>query len=291
MIHRSNEDACYNSLPFFGPNVGVLASTSNPDEYAHLAAELTATAIDLARDASALSAVFYSAFNPNDVPLRNPAIDSRTDVVRLAKHTLYIRLNQQTPPDWPATIRYDLRKGLRAGVEVSSEYSPDYLDPIFEIYRQNCHDYGIPPKPRRCLKVLHERSQHSRSIRCYTARLAGQVIGGLIVFHGLQTVSYYLPCSLREYRELQPGSLLIDVACRDAATAGMRFWNWESSPDDAPGVRHFKKKWGSESSSYEICVVPLADTDRLTYLQPHELADRFPYYFVYPYELLGTDPN
>src|SRR5207245_8037135 len=138
---------------------------------------------------------------------------------------------------------------------------PHEVGDIFDIYEANCTQYGIPLKPRSCIESLVAAAASSCRIRAYSAKLAGRMIGALIMQWGPKTASYYLPCSSAEHRSLQAGTLLIDHACRDAIAHGIRYWNWESSPNRDGGVYRFKKKWGAIEVPYSLTVVPLASLD------------------------------
>jgi hypothetical protein len=97
--------ACYNSLPFFGPNVGILARPEDPKRYAELAGALTTAALEFARQQGALTAVFYSAFNPHGIPLPNPALDGRKDVLRIPRTTQYLAFPSGQKPAWDSALR------------------------------------------------------------------------------------------------------------------------------------------------------------------------------------------
>lgn len=284
MLKRAGDGACYNSLPFFGPNAGVLAATESPEEYALLAAPLTRAAVDHAREQGALTAVFYTPFNPEGRPLPNPAFDALPGATRIPKFTQFLRLPGEEGPAWPNKIPWDITKAVNRGVTVSDEVTPEDLAEVYRIYARNCEERGIPLKPWAAVEALGRAGP--RRVRAYTARLNGQIIAGLLVLWGPETVSYYLPCVDVRHRSLQPVTLLIDRACRDAARAGLRYWNWESSPGRESGVYQFKKKWGSDEAPYEIVVIPLTDPARLREIGAAELAARFPFYFVYPYDRL-----
>ena len=283
MLHRSQGRSCYNSLPFFGPNAGVLAAAHEPVLYAELAAALTRAAVERARSEGALSAVFYSAFNPGRRALPNPELDSLRPVV-IARTTLFTALTAEGTK-WPQDIRYDIRKAEKAGVAVEPAIRAEDLDAVYALYRRNCEDNGTPLKPRECLESLLRAGPERAA--AYSARLDGKLIAALLVLKGPRTASYYLPCSDPEHRGLQAGTLLADRACRDAMSAGLEYWNWEGSPGRDSGVYKFKRKWNAEEIPYEISVVRLAETAALRELGSRGLAEAFPFYFVYPYSELA----
>ncbi len=285
IFKRSGELSCYNSLPFFGPNAGVIADIAGPRRYAEVASALTEAAIEFARTEGAVTAVFYTPFNPARLELVNPAL-TRDGAIRIPRETLYLKLPDSDQHKWDKNIAYDLRKAEKAGMQLLAGISSDDTDRVFQIYARNCEDYGIPAKPRECIEHLVRVSQGSSRILGYSAKLDGKVIAALLVWHAPQTVSYYLPCTDPEFRTLQPGSLLIDHAVREAARKGLKYWNWERSPEKMSGVYHFKKKWGSEEAFYDVVVVPTGNVAALREAGADEVARRFPFFFVYPFDQL-----
>ena len=282
--------SCYSSMPFFGPNVGPLAAAGDDDDYARVAHALHAAAIEHARGQRAVTASFYSPFNPAGAALGPPPFEDNADSIRVKRLTQYLDLTGLTEPTWPADVRYDLRKGRGGGVEVSAGVAPHEIDDLYDIYKTNCGQHGIPLKPRSCIESLVMAAPSSRRIRTYSAKLGGRMIGALIMLWGPKTASYYLPCSIAEHRALQPGTLLIDHACRDALAHGIRYWNWESSPDREGGVYRFKKKWGSVELAYNVTVVPLASLDPLYELKAEGIASTFPFFYVFPFDWLSEQP-
>src|SRR5258708_22772677 len=75
--------SCYNSLPFFGPNVGALAAAADGNDYTEIAGALYAAAIEYARRQGAVTAVFYSAFNPARAPLGKSPFEGSPGAIHL----------------------------------------------------------------------------------------------------------------------------------------------------------------------------------------------------------------
>ena len=284
MIRTSGDLACYNSLPFFGAYTGVLAAVENSAEYACLANILLGAAVEQARACGAITAAFYSVFNPRNLPLPRPDYEAFGRVETVPRFLQFLSFPDARMPQWPSHIRYDLRKAARSGLRVTAGLDDSDVDQMFQIYAQNCEDYGIPAKPKECVQYLCLHG--GKRVGSYGAYLDDRMIAGLLVLAGPKTVDYYLPCSEHQHRSLQANTLLIDRACRDATARDVRYWNWEGSPSRDSGVFRFKKRWGAEEASYEVAVVCLGDISRLRSLGREELAARFPFFFVYPYDRL-----
>lgn len=295
LIHQSGGHSCYNSLPFFGPNAGVLSDAQNPAEEQAVALPLIEAAITSAHDQNAISAVFYTRFapepNPDATVTRTTLAQRCPELIVIPKTTHFLPLDNPPSANFPSTIRYDLRKATQGGIVISNGCPAEQLKDFYAIYVQNCLDHGIPQKPFDCLLNLHQTSLKSPTVHFYTAHAGTELVGGLITLWGPVTVSYYLPCSKREYRTLQPGTLAIAHAMQHAAAHRRRLWNWESTSEHSTGVAHFKNKWGSSRAQYEILILPLQGPAAFQGITPEQLASEFPFYFVYPYSLLqGTMP-
>jgi hypothetical protein len=188
--------------------------------------------------------------------------------------------------EWDSKIKYDLRKAERLGVSIEEKITDARVDELYEIYEQNCLDYGIPIKPRLFIEYLKNASLESNHTEFYFAYSGDVMIGGLIVLYSDSTLSYYLPCSKDSARTLQPVTVLIDYAFIKAKSRGIQYWNWESSPDTESGVYKFKKKWGSKSSEYKVYSKPLRELDFFRKLGKERISQHFPFYFVIPFHEL-----
>jgi len=268
----------FSSLPYFGPNAGVLCSAE--DLRAGVHAVLLKALLDRANLAGALACSVYTPFLFSEFALYEAAMQ---DALVVDRATQYLDLSA-APLN--KDLSYDLRKASGHGVEVSQEITSEAIDAFYTVYAQNCRDHGIPVKSRRSVEALTGPGCLGRWTDLYLARHEGQLIGGLLVLRSPQTVSYYMPCTRRDARSLQPGTLLADHAMRNARARGVRFWNWESSPSRTSGVYRFKKKWGSLESAYRIYVQPLRPSGTFDQMSAQGIAEHFPDYYVYPFGLL-----
>lgn len=281
---RSELGTVFSSLPFFGANAGVLFSERAVSrDRAH--SELLSAAHDaLASEPDPIAATYYTPFLSPEFSPYEAALGSHLHVERT---TQWQRLADE---EWSSKIRYDVRFAVRSGVEISTDCTPALVDAFYDLYVANCTDAGIPVKPRSVInRILDDRD--SDRVSWHVAILDGAVIGGLIALWGPRTGSYYIPCTAAHARSLQPGTLLLDRALREARDRGVTHWNWEGSPGRESGVYRFKKKWGAVEAPFRIYVERHRPDDQLRSLSPSEIATAFPYFFVYPFGLLGEVPN
>ena len=125
-----------------------------------------------------------------------------------------------------------------------------------------------------------------KNVKTYLACKDNKIIGALIMIYSPGTASYYLPCSIHEYRSYNPNTFLIASAIEDAKGRGIKIWNWESSPSKDSGVYKFKQKWGSIDSSYRIYIELHKEKNYFSDYGADSLAKDFPYFFVFPFNLI-----
>ncbi|MCC7418326.1 MAG: GNAT family N-acetyltransferase [Acidobacteria bacterium] len=282
-VAESGHGACYCSLPYFGPNAGVLTDEGREGS-AEVHRLLIGAVLRTMRERRApLTAVFYAPFLFDCWELYRAPLG---DVLEVDRQTQYLDLPSLGPFD--AKLAYDIRKAERAGLSVTTDATDETLRLFYGVYEENCREHGIPRKPFAAIQTLVRRGAPGGLARTYFALQGNTLVGGLLVLWSAQVASYYVPCARADARPLQPGTLLIDRAIRDARAAGLRYWNWEASPPDRAGVGAFKQKWGSQASSYKIFVKRFCDESRLSAIGAAELGRSFPYFFVYPYDRLAA---
>jgi hypothetical protein len=269
----------YSSLPFFGPNSGLLFNKMdvNPREIYQLVFEELFHEFE---KHNMISASFYTNFFDNsdykyyDSFLNDSlVIDKFTNVTPLQTY------------ESSSTIAYDIRKATKLGVQVRLIENVNDIKAIYDIYKQNCLDYNIPIKPYNCIENLIKK-QNEQNVETYIATFNEEIISALVMVFSPMTSSYYLPCTLPEYRTYQPMSFLIDYAITESLKKGRKYWNWESSPSKESGVYKFKKKWGAIDGEYRIYIKSFKDIEFYKTLGQEKIAAFFPYYFVYPFNKL-----
>ncbi len=277
-IKTSDLGKVYSSLPFFGPNSGVLCINEKRIEYTK---EITNYLLNVLDADGFISASIYSPFLSN--------MDEETHIMKdkfpleIEKFTSYIDMKELSVS---SKIRYDIRKSEKAGVIVSDGISDEKIDQFYKIYLQNCADFSIPMKPKGCIEELLKEALNKKNVSVYFAELDNVVIGGLIMIWSNSVASYYLPCALNEHRSLQPNTLLINQALNDAIEREIKYWNWESSPSEESGVYKFKKKWGSTDVQYKIFLKAYKEEQFFKNLGMEEISKAFPHYYVYPFHKL-----
>jgi len=278
-MRRSNLGTVFCSLPFFGPNAGVICEAG--DAAREIETALLTDLVKRAETERALSCSVYTPLFARDYRTYDSAL---SNAVIVEKFTQYVDVASVS---WDQSIQYDLRKAEREGLDVSTQVTADRTREFYAIYAQNCRDHDIPLKPFRCVEMLASPEVLGRHSALYYAFRGGEMIGGLLVLWGPTIASYYIPCSLPEARSLQPNTVLIAAALRDAEKRGVCVWNWESSPTRDSGVYRFKKKWGSLESNYRVYVKTFRSMDEVCRLGREAISREFPFFYVWPFDRLA----
>jgi hypothetical protein len=277
---ESSAGKVYSSLPFFGPNSGILCLSKKKENYAP---ELLNYLSDYLYRKDFISASLYSSFM-SDIKIEE-GLMAKLFPLQIEKFTSYIDMENLSIP---AKVSYDIRKAKKEGVIISTEITDQRIIELYSIYKQNCLDFDIPEKPKKCIEMLCNYAKSIDNTTVYFAEYEGKVIGGLIMIWSKSVASYYLPCSLNEYRTLQSNTLLINQAFEEAQRRNIKIWNWESSPSTDSGVYKFKKKWGSVDGNYKIFLKTLKEEIFYKNLGKEKISNLFPHYYVYPFNQLGT---
>jgi hypothetical protein len=275
-LRRTPAGNVFNSLPFFGPNAGILYDPDCDREVVFAA--LFEALEELMRTENVISASVYEPLFSQDRDLyerhfRPTHVTRRSTQVTDLTHEL----------SWSKAREWDIRKARRSGVETvpgAVTAADPHLNAFYSIYSKNCADNGAPRKPRSFFDAVW-------NMRCPDARIRyafhdGALVGGLLMFGAGTSASYYTPAVDRDARKLQVLPLLIDEMATALRDEGFRRWNWERSPSRESGVFQFKARWGAAVSDYAVFTRVLCGESEIRRLV--EDFERFRYYFVVPFE-------
>lgn len=268
----------YSSMPYFGPNSGVITSEKYDTLQVHkLLIDFLLNELKKLPNLLSLS-VYTPFFSKTDY-----YSTIFQDAIRIDQIFQYTPINNL---NWNRSLQYDIRRAQQLGVTVVEDINMDDLNEFWRIHFQNCETVKIPAKPEKSIEFLYEKGRENGSVKLYLAKCDGKVIGGLMVLWSPSTVSYCIPATDPEFRSLQPGSLLIDHAFQQAKESGLKVWNWERSPSKESGVYKFKSRWNAEDGISTVYILPFQSQDVFQKIEKEGLLSHFPYYYVYPFNLL-----
>jgi lipid II:glycine glycyltransferase (peptidoglycan interpeptide bridge formation enzyme) len=112
----------------------------------------------------------------------------------------------------------------------------------------------------------------------YLADLNGTLIAALLLLYFNRTVEYYTPVVRMGYRTLQPLSLLIFTAMKDALRRGFIYWNWGGTWLTQDGVYRFKSRWNTRDYPYYYYTTIYRNS--ILKLTKQKLLEEYPYFYV-----------
>jgi hypothetical protein len=284
-VKQSKIGAAYCSLPYFGPNAGVIADPN--DEHLELWHKLLIeAAIKDARSLGALSFVVYS-------PLVDPRATNYREV--LPQGTIEVEKITQTSKlgssfKLSSKILRDVKRGKDAGFRVSRNL-PVKINEFWDTYAERCEFVGIPIKSKQFVTNLATKLVDEGLADYYVAATEStdDFVAGLILLKSTQSASYYIPCFDQKYRKQQPMSLLLATALNNCSNEGLSLWNWESSPSVDHPVYAYKRRWGAEHSTYRIYVTLLKPISALREIGAENISSALEYFFVVPFTELNQN--
>lgn len=177
-----------------------------------------------------------------------------------------------------SSARRNIKKAMRSGVSVDwkdSNYNDNMLWHV-----DNMRVKNVKAKPQKFYEELENHFVYGSNYRIYYAYLETYKIASLLLFYHDQTVEYFIPSYDPNYMKLEPMSLLIYEAMKDAIAMGFKYWSWGGICKDAISVYNYKRKWNSKELNYRYFIYN--DIDRIQGISQENLSE-YPYFYVYPF--------
>lgn len=185
----------------------------------------------------------------------------------------------------PSKTRNMIRKPIKAGVSFCVDNSVEGIDFLSSIHEQNCLAIGISAKEKSFFQGIKKFLIVNEDFKIYLASVDGQKIAALLCLYHNKTVEYFVPAIVESHRSLQPLSLLIFEAMKDAISRGYRYWNWGGTSTSAENVFRFKDSWGTENGEYNY-YTRVFNQDVFS-LSRKDIEKYMKYYFVIDYNKIN----
>lgn len=270
-----------NSLAFYGSNGGAIVPDGNREAWLELVHGFDAFG-------ESIGAVAWTLItNPlvNEYPLYDAHLPYDLMEQRIGQFTVF-------PEDRHSTSLMTLfddprprniRKAQRSGLTVSTSQSDEAIAFLHATHDQNIRSIGGLPKRLEFFQRIPKQLPRN-AWTIYLAELDGQRVAALLLLFGNQTVEYFTPCVVEQYRSSQALPLLIYNAMIDAMAAGYRQWNWGGTWLTQDGVYAFKKKWGTRDIRYHYFT--RLRSAELRYATREALLREYPGFYVLPFSAL-----
>lgn len=265
-----------NSLPFYGSNGGVLADGRQKK---HL---LLSKFNKLAEEKGAiLSTIITKPFEADFYIYDRDYID-----FRIGQVTTLPDSKDWLMPLFHKKTRNMVRKAYKEGIGSRWATDADSLEFLRALHTENMGRTRANPKGKEFFEAVPKIFDPGPEYRIYVAELKNERVAALLLFYYNRTVEYFVPAVLPEYRNLQPSSLLIYEAMRDAVDNGFKYWNWGGTSKNQENVYHFKKHWGTGNRYYYYFTKKHGDCSRIEPLNKERLLEEYPYFYTMPFDCL-----
>ncbi|MEB3286055.1 MAG: GNAT family N-acetyltransferase [Vampirovibrionales bacterium] len=266
-----------NSLPYYGSNGGILASSVQAEDSLRqhynqlILAETVAAATLIANPMKSAGQVEGLSHTVTDyrigqlTSLKNQSIESLLGY-------------------FDGSTRRNIKKAERSGVTVSINNTAwSFLE---ECHQENMASIGGNAKSHQFFQLVPRYFRANHDYKLYVAEIEGKPVAGLLLFYYNQVIEYYTPVIRQDYRTEQPLAYLIFEAMKDGLQQGYHWWNWGGTWPTQEGVYRFKKKWGAQDLKYMYYVQ--INNPALYEQSPEELLREYPGFYLLPFEALKS---
>ena len=271
----------FNSLPFYGSNGGVVQHEENKEikkflirnfyEYAYVNKGLSATLISnpLEKDS-----IFYHK-NTNFTHL-DERISLITHLPISEKSDTLISMFENPRPR-------NIRKAIKSKVIVKKE-NELALEFLYKTHKINMEAIGGIPKKESFFQSI-DKYIDKNNWSIFVSMIDQKPIAAVLLFYFNNTVEYFTPVILEEYRKTQALSLAIYEGMLDAITMGYKNWNWGGTWLTQGGVYDFKKKWGT--SEYRYYYYTKLFNEEIYNYDKNFLLSNYQYFYTIPFDKIN----
>jgi hypothetical protein len=278
-ICHGESGKCLNSLPFFGSNGGVVEMNGDQG----IRDSLVKSFFELGAEKNCLSATMIT--NPFDQPAKiNHHYDYTDERIGQITNIRNFRNNDDDIYNFGSFTRRMIRKAIKNSVTAERSNGPAFFEFLKETHFANMEDIDGKKKPADFFSLAEEHFKEGEEYDLWVGFRDGKPIAALLLFYFNRTVEYYIPAIVKEYKSIQPLSLLIFEAMKHASDKGYHYWNWGGTHFDQEGVHTFKKQWNAQNIPYQY-YIRVYDEKLLTYSQ-NKVEQEFPYCYLVPFNEL-----
>jgi len=256
MIYYNNKFGnIANSLPYYGSNGGISVSPKlSKDEKHNVRKILLQNAEDLFKNENCVASTiitnplnreqnewFWKYLKYNYTDERIGQITHLPELTDNLDDLIMKKLSDPRPRN--------IRKAKKSGVKFYTSVKPEDFEFIFRTHKENIESIGGISKTKEFFHSIN-KSIRNEHFYLYIASKECKKIAALLLFFFNKTVEYFTPATVIDFKNLQPSSLLIFEAMKDAVKRGFKYWNWGGTWLTQNGVYNFKKKWGANDYKY-----------------------------------------
>lgn len=175
--------------------------------------------------------------------------DSRFEEIKLQTNLVDISNPGWLPPD--KKLQAQIRKAEREGIEVQMMDWSKFGDRFMKLMEltEKRHN-NTPTYSRSFFRELHRASEHDSRLHWVWCEFKNQGVCShiYVIEKGiLQGWQVYFD---KNFSFLKPNQYIRFTTCKLMARRGIKWLNLGGTPESAPGLSYYKKRWGGESRQY-----------------------------------------
>lgn len=270
-----------NSLPFYGSNGGVISDDSEVTK------ELLRHYIELLQDRKCVAGTvvispFDKFYDEYQAELSPRFLDKRIGQITFFDGiTNDERLDENLMSLFHYKTRNTIRKAVKSEIVVRKDNSDESFQFLFKTHTENMAQIGGIGKEWKFFEVVKNVCSADKDYDIFVAYKDGVKCAALLVLYYGNTVEYFTPVTVAEYRTYQPLSLAIFEAMKVAIKKGYKRWNWGGTWITQNGVYDFKRKWGTKDLMYYYFVS--INDDSILKVPPEDILKIYKNYYVFPF--------
>lgn len=179
-----------------------------------------------------------------------------------------------------ANLTRNIRKAEQAGLQTALESGWEVLTAWQALHQQRCAELGGAYWPLPFLACAH--ACEGLEMVLFTARRAGELVGGILCFHSPQVLDVFMPAATAATQKMGGNHLLAEQLLLWSQRQGIAEVNWQGSNPPDGGVARFKEQWLGEPRERLEWFLPL-QPDRLAGVDWPALATARPDRFLFPF--------
>lgn len=275
-----------NSSPFYGSHGGCLAMNESIER------QLIQNFTDYCKQGDILTATiippFYKDSDLHKTNFKPDFTSFRFSQCKILPLTPYLSNNDELEnalfQSIPSKTRNMIRKPIKAGVSVVIDNSIKGIEFLRLTHEKNCSAIGIVAKKPLFFQTFNKYLIENQDFKIFVAYLEDQPIAALLCLYHNKTVEYFVPVILESHRTIQPLSLIIFEAMKQAIAEGYKYWNWGGTSMSAENVFRFKDSWGTENGEYNYYTKILSEDVYM--LSRADIEQYMEYFFLVNYDKL-----
>lgn len=238
------EGKVINSLPYYGSNGSVIARDESTKE------KLIKAYNAYSKSKEVISSTIINTPLNNTFQFEHNLKDYRIgQITEIPSHSNSFEEDFFEVID--SSTRRNIRKARKSNIYIQIDNSVQSVEELFKMHYQNMKDMGGNAKSKSFFENILNSFKPGKDFNIYTALVEDKVVATLLLFYHKEYVEYFTPCTLNEYRNIQPMAEVLYKAFEDAARNNFRYWNWGGTWKSQEGVYKFKSKWGAKDYRYD----------------------------------------